>query len=509
VARHAARLEPGVRRTALLCAALALLVRLALLASPFGRYDGDAAVSGLMAQDLLHGRHVWLVWAGQVYAGTVDVALQALSIRLLGVGQVAVGLPLALLGAATVALLAWTAGRCLHSAGAALGVGLVTSVYPMWMLLWGTAVGGGGYAVSNLLGLAALSIALTRRPLGLVGAACVGGLSGLAVYNQPLAASQVAVAAVVALAYAGRRALVLAPVLLVSALPGLAVWALGLRDGTDRSSGPLGDRLTVHDVLDPGLLEARARALHGVIGDKALGLVAGDGPPLLPVPAVRVVVATVAVGVVVALVACAARRTGPLVPALLAALVLSGVLFVLFPLSLDTALPEVNAGVPRPLGVPRYVYPGMWALSALAGLLVWALVRRPGLARRAAGGVLALALAGSSVQSARALLEPGAYARSRPSTQQLQAFARDLRAAGVSCVVAGYWDVYPLVLASDDALRGESTFVNRMGVTCGAGPGVAQLFVRRAGVTPQEAAYARGRPGARTLPGPGLVAYLL
>ena len=517
-ARRLAQPTPDrVLRVALLSGALALLIRLALLASPFGGYDGDAAVNGLMAQDLLHGRHLWLVWAGQQYAGTADAGLQAVSIRLLGVGQVAVGLPLALLGSGTVGLLSWTAGRCLRSAGAAAAVGLTTSAYPLWMLVWGTAVGGGGYALSVLLGVGALSIALTRRPLGAGAVAAVGLLSGLALWSQPLAASLVAVAGAVALLSAGsvRRALRLAPVLVASTLPGLAIWAVGLHDGTDRQLSPLQNTLTLHTVLDRGQLAARARALHGIIGDKALGLVAGDGPDLLPAAVVRGVVAAFSVAVLVAIVGCVLRPRGPLVPALLGVLVLAGALFVLFPPSLDTATAARNVGVPRPLGVPRYVYPGMWVLSALAGLAVWALVRRrgaPGLGRgalRPVGGLLAGALLASSAWSAHVLLEPGAYTRTRPSTAQLQAFAHALTASGARCVVGGYWDVYPLVLASDNALRGESTFVNRMGTVCGTGPGVATLFTRTAaGPAAPEIAYAATRPGERIVPGPGLVAYV-
>ncbi len=483
---------------ALLCAGVAFLARLAVLISPMGTPDGDGAVSGLMALDAVHG-HPWLVWAGQRYAGTVDTWMQAVTLRELGVGKVSLGLPLALIGAATVGVLSWTAGRTLRSRSAALAVGLTLSVVPLWLLLWGT-VWPGGYGLSSLFAFSALAIAITRPRVGLPAAAAVGLLCGLALWNQPLAVSQVLVVSVVTLRRAGglRRALLVAPVALLASLPAFGLWLLGLQDGTDRTLSKLQDQVTLAKAVDPGLIGDRAQILFGPIGRLAFGLGADQRPALLPSWAETTVVVLVVLAALVAAVVCAFRRAAPLVSTMAAVLLTSFAVFVLFPPT------QTGNG-----GVPRYVYPAMYALGTLVGLVLWALLRRRGALPRALGVALAVLVLGSTTLSSGQLTGPGSYTRARPTEGQLQAFAVRLEAAGARCLVGSYWTVYPLALASGEALPGEATTVNRMGVVCGAGPGVTGLFTRPTGQPgPEEQAWRAARPGAQEVQGPGIFALI-
>jgi hypothetical protein len=159
--------------------------------------DGDEAVQGIAALRLLdHGDWSWF-FPGQRYAGMLETIPQAL-LQAFDKGNVfLLRLPLVLIAAAAVLLLACLALELTRSSLTFVAVGGLAALFPpayVYLGSWQTA----GYNSSIFLGvLAAYLLARALRPtllkqrrLLLIGAA---GLSaGLAVYQQPLSAFVIA-----------------------------------------------------------------------------------------------------------------------------------------------------------------------------------------------------------------------------------------------------------------------------------------------------------------------------
>ena len=182
--------HPRISREALQLAGIllaGLALRLWLLTRGTPTLDSDEATVGLMGLHLLHGEWTPFYW-GQAYMGSLEAALVAPFLWLLGPTPFALRLAPLLVGLGFVATV-YLLGRRLFSSG----VGLVAAALlalgpPFFVVLSLRALG--GYVETLLLGNLLLLLALTRReggPLRSAPAALLFGvLAGLALWTNLL-----------------------------------------------------------------------------------------------------------------------------------------------------------------------------------------------------------------------------------------------------------------------------------------------------------------------------------
>jgi hypothetical protein len=140
--------------------------------SPFGVFDGDEAVGGLMARDALHGHLTTFMW-GQAYGGPLETWLAAPVVGLVGPGWLGLRIvPIALTVVASV--LVWRVGLRTIGAKGAITASALSWIFPT-TLLWKTTHFHIFYASSMVLGLLAILQALrmyehpSRRGMFLLG----------------------------------------------------------------------------------------------------------------------------------------------------------------------------------------------------------------------------------------------------------------------------------------------------------------------------------------------------
>ena len=200
--------------------AAGVLLRVGLLRSSLGSFDGDEAVWGLMSAHVLDGEPSAFFW-GQAYGGTLEALLTAPLVAVAGLHVVTVRLVPMLLSA-LAAVLVWRVGRRTIGEPAALAAGVLFWVWPPY-LLWKTARAHGFYSSSLVLVLLALLLVLRlaeRRSR--LDSALLGAVLGLSWWQSP----QTFVVAVPALAWltwrrprAWRDAWIAIPCLLLAASP--------------------------------------------------------------------------------------------------------------------------------------------------------------------------------------------------------------------------------------------------------------------------------------------------
>jgi hypothetical protein len=130
----------GVRRLIALGVAVAVLVgvvmRIAVLNSRLGVVDGDEAVVGLMARNLLHGHPDTFFW-GQSYGGTLGAFIDAPILWLLGRTPIALKVAPMLLDVSAAVLLGLV-GRRLAGKSAGVVAALAFWVWPGTYVWWST-----------------------------------------------------------------------------------------------------------------------------------------------------------------------------------------------------------------------------------------------------------------------------------------------------------------------------------------------------------------------------------
>ncbi len=154
-------------------------LRVWILASSMGTLDGDEAVWGTMARQLLRGDFSVFMW-GQGYGGTQEVLLSAPLVAVLGANALAIRLvPIGLW--ALAAILLWRVGRRLIGEPAARFAAVLFWIWPTYFV-WKSTRAHGFYGSTLVLGLVVLLLTLrlrercSRRDLALLGLALGCGL---------------------------------------------------------------------------------------------------------------------------------------------------------------------------------------------------------------------------------------------------------------------------------------------------------------------------------------------
>ena len=210
---------------AALAAAVGLTTRLVVLHSSLGTLDSDEAVVGLMARHFARGDFRAFYW-GQPYGGTIEPALAALVMRLVGSSSAALkAVPLTL--DAIAAVLTWRIGRRLTTEHVAGVAATLVWVWPATYLWWSLKERG-FYEAGLCLTLAGALLAL--RIAGASGRDCwadwlgLGAAAGLGWWETPQVVyvlGPVALWLVWRLRSGTWRAIAAVPTLLLGALPWL------------------------------------------------------------------------------------------------------------------------------------------------------------------------------------------------------------------------------------------------------------------------------------------------
>jgi len=461
-----------------LCAAL----RVAVLASPLGRLDGDEAVSGIMAQRIVGAAGTapssWderlpLYFAGDGYLGAGEQYLQAPLLALAPTSPMVLRLPMVLLAVATCALVAVLARRVLGRPGAGVMAAALFAVGPFFSLVW--SIRSRQTSLALAAGTAGLVLALGAAgddPRARLRAAAFGACCGVGFWMNWTAAFLLLPAGLWWLgATRGAWARVLPPAALAflagsgpfwvtlasgrvplfltrdppestpwERLQGLAGPIGGMFLGV-REAPPAGARAPVADWLPPWVVVGAAAALvlWGVVrrrrGLAAMARLRTDGgraaarasdPGGIPGPA-------------------GAARPGDalLLVALLTPVIYAAASFAWYD------------------GEPRYLFPLYAVLPVgLAALVPWG---------RRGAGVVAVALVGllaaSSVHGAvLTLRRDGLGPATLPAfvqTEDLPAVVDVLEAEGVEAVYADYWLAYPLQFVAGDHVAVSSWYTPR------------------------------------------------
>jgi hypothetical protein len=165
-----------------------LLLRLAIIASPFGWIDADEAIVGLMARHIVQGERPGYYWGvSQEYLGALEAYSVAAVFAVFGSSTAALKIVPGLYSLGFIVLSALVARRLFGP-----GPGLFTAAYlalpPMMLALWSVKARG-GYAELLFLGesmlLLTLMVLTARRPAMRAGA--LGLIGGLAFWTNPLA----------------------------------------------------------------------------------------------------------------------------------------------------------------------------------------------------------------------------------------------------------------------------------------------------------------------------------
>lgn len=433
----------GLRRAALPgVLAVATGLRLALLASPVGRLDGDEAAAGMAAQGILEGRYPLYFPDPLAYFGALEQYLQAPLLLADPTSPNLLRLPQVALSVASCWLVALVARRCLSHPWSGEIAAALFAVGPFFSLAWSFKAR--TYTAALFLALAGLALALgagARDRRASLRAAALGLVCGLAFWTNWTSAFLLLPAALWWFGAVGRRRWALMPpavaAFAVGAAPFLVVAARG-RPPTflDR-------------VVTESTVAERAGALSRSVLGQFLGvrrpIPAGADTAVLPEPLPLVVV-----GVLLALVVVAAvrRRRGLLrlvtlrpgaAPgdALLLAALLAPVLYVLSQFAFLTE-------------EPRYLY----ALYGLLPVGLAALVPH-GPGGPVAAGVLVAVLALSTVDGTLATVRTDGLAgtsRSQAQSEDLPAVLAALEEEGVEAVWADYWLAHPLAFVARDRM---------------------------------------------------------
>ncbi|MCB2190727.1 MAG: glycosyltransferase family 39 protein [Deltaproteobacteria bacterium] len=163
------------------CMALYWVVRLWLISSPtLSQVDYDEAVTGLMALEILQGKHQILFW-GQPYMGTLEAYLAALLFKLFGPSTLMLRISLLIYGSAGVPAL-YALGRAAGGRRMGLLAACLWSLPPLFLSFQGVYVTGGhleAVVAGALLLAGACRLAFdppARAGLWALGLGVVGGL---------------------------------------------------------------------------------------------------------------------------------------------------------------------------------------------------------------------------------------------------------------------------------------------------------------------------------------------
>ncbi|MBU4275329.1 MAG: discoidin domain-containing protein [Proteobacteria bacterium] len=163
------------------CVALYWVVRLWLISCPsLSQVDYDEAVTGLMALEILQGKHQLLFW-GQPYMGTLEAYLAALLFKLFGPSTLMLRLSLLIYGSAGVLAL-YSLGRSAGGRRLGLLAACLWSLPPLFLSFQGVYVTGGhleAVVAGALLLAGACRLAFDpprRAGLWALGLGVVGGL---------------------------------------------------------------------------------------------------------------------------------------------------------------------------------------------------------------------------------------------------------------------------------------------------------------------------------------------
>jgi hypothetical protein len=161
--------------------ALAAVIRLLSLRSSLVGFDGDEAVTGVMAQRINDGWH-FAFYAGQLYQGSLEQYLQAAALAVLPDTAFNLRLP----QVALAVFSCWAVYRvgvyALASRGRALVAAFLFAIGPTWNLVWGVK-SRGAFASGLALGLGGMLLALSVTPtsrhwrLGMVGFGLCAGVA--------------------------------------------------------------------------------------------------------------------------------------------------------------------------------------------------------------------------------------------------------------------------------------------------------------------------------------------
>ena len=423
----------------------AVAIRMVGLLSTIGRLDADEAVTGIMAQRILHG-DLLVYFAVQNYQGALEQYLQAAVLAFLPSNPTDLRLVQVAL-CAIICLVVGVLGR--RVTGSAWGGVLAAAIYaagPYYNLYKGIH-SHGAYDTAQLIGVVALLLALNLSPASPRShwvAAGLGLCVGLTLWESNLALFLVVPAAVWALASARGALMRLLPLALLGAVIGDApaiayqvrrgaVWPWNQGNGT--STGSVTHRLS-------GLLHPVLEMFLGVSRPFSDARVFGWMPPAAVLVAALVLLAG----------ALAYRWRGLLDLVLLRTanrspidVVLLG--FILF------AIPYGFSAYTIYTAEPRYLYT-LYPLLALA--LAWGVSRvpRPVITTLGIGLVaVILIMTITTMQAADAHGETTGHVNHMPIlTRDMPAVATALLRNGAHSLYANYWLAYPIAFAADGAI---------------------------------------------------------
>jgi hypothetical protein len=447
--RSGPRTEPIIF---LLLLAVAFLLRLAIISSPFGWLEADEAVVGLMARHILEGERPVYFW-GQPhgYLGALEAYCAAAAFAIVGPSTVALKLVPTFYSLGFIALSVAISQR-LFGFGSALLTGAYLAFPPLMLALWSVKARS-GYAEILCMGEAILLLALwlphARRPV--FAATVLGCLAGLAVWTNPLAVVYVAAATgYLIFAMPGNGWLVTVPAILgflIGALPSVL----------PQSGGPLeGISLAADTVGAP--LVAIPQNLHTLTW-VSLPVLVGLTPPIgdpfiwqldwLNVPTTSAWIILAVEGLLLVGLATYGgslralwdgRGRAPIGPGLLIGTVLATLIALPF-----SRLSELG-------GEPRYALP-LYAAVPLYAALAMRLWRRGWVlaAVSALGVMAAFSLNAYTLVTADPyrLLPPSAGASTPETRAELIAY---LTNQGLTEIFADYWLAYPLAFESNERI---------------------------------------------------------
>ena len=429
-------------------------LRLWMLASGQSPLDGDQAVTGLMARRILHGKDVYVFWAGGRYMGTFEQYLQAATFGLLPDNAFTLRLPEILISTATAVLLYFVALRILGTPWRAT---LATALFSFWSyfnLLYGIK-SAGSIATGTLIGLAGIYLALLLDTEGRGRtwiAAGFGACCGLAFWELWSTAYVLLPAALWAVASARGSLQRLVPAALVGFVVGAApalLWALKYLSIPSPFSSPATPSSTVFDRSQT-LTDAQVPMFLGVKSFNATPIASWLPSSLV----VWALVAAFAVGLwwrrsgIVAMLRLSPRGRAPIDPILLA--------FLFLPVLWLAARFAWFAGE------PRYLEP----LAPAAAIGLAALLPRVGSRLPAIVGMALLAAAVSvtalSIHTVSPAVHAGLFVQNASvRTQCLPRIVDALDARHIRSAYADFWLAYPLQFQAGERLAIAPTYASR------------------------------------------------
>lgn len=442
-ARRARIVDAGL---VIVLVAVAIGLRVWLIASPIGRLDADEAVVALMGARIHRGSHPLFFW-GQYYGGTLEVALVSLA-QLVRRGPIAVKVVPLSLSAIAGALTAWAA-RPLLDTRRAVFAGALVFAWPG--TVWLATKERGFYWMTLVLVVAVLGLALriageardtndARTADGADGADgaraadtvhtvhrssafVLGIVAGLAWYESAQSAFVlVPVLAWLVVATAPPRRSIVRP-LATGGVIGAAPWLWGIvRHGTDLFQQP-GPSSSYFERLR-GFVAATAPRAAGLRGTYYGGALLG------PLGAVALVAAVVALAVAVVRV----LRAGPQHP-------WSALAWTAVAMPFLAAIPKATAVTFE----PRYAL----LLVPFAAIAVAALARNRTVAAIIVAVAIGFGAANAHYVRGESREFPRALDLTPPDTKALRGL---LTVIGATRLYADYWVAYPVTEASHEQI---------------------------------------------------------